>query len=382
MSEILDIHKLTSNFEKMNMLALANSKLNITNHKIIFIYSAPKVGSTSLVSSLRLFAINNIDIVHMHDEVMLKVLTNIDNITINELIEYNKQLGKDIYVINVYRSPIERKISAFFEKIGSYHFNNTDENINQYNVNKVINRFNNIFPYICNGDHFIDKYNITIPDKFDFDNKYLLVINNGIKYVTIRLKDSDIWNQMLTNIFGFNIRFIKDYESSNKPIRDLYESFKLNYKIPKNLLEEQIKDKYLRYYYSETEIDQYYHKWLINSGPDAECYTYEQYKLYNEISIENSHIDYIQTNHYFDEGCICKACNLKRHKVALKLLNDHNISSNDKIIHNNAKTELIKHKIHKIDKINKINSMIKNAPKTYAGKDFSGEMKNVVKRMS
>ena len=35
-----------------------------------------------------------------------------------------KLLGKNVYVIDVYRSPIECKISTFFEKVGVYHFNN------------------------------------------------------------------------------------------------------------------------------------------------------------------------------------------------------------------------------------------------------------------
>ena len=59
---------------------------------------------------------------------------------------------------------------------------------------------------------------------------------NKIKYITLRLKDSNEWGRILTNIFGFTISIIKDYESSNKPIKELYSKFKLFYKIPINLL--------------------------------------------------------------------------------------------------------------------------------------------------
>ena len=75
-----------------------------------------------------------------------------------------------------------RKISTFFEKIGSHHFNANDQDVNDYNISKVIHRFNNIFPWIGNGDHFIDKYDIPIPETFDYVNKYALIDNNGIKY--------------------------------------------------------------------------------------------------------------------------------------------------------------------------------------------------------
>ena len=205
--------------EKIKILNTLNEVLNIhksQNKNLIFIYSAPKVGSTSIVSSLRIFCSDNFDIIHIHDEEMLRVLAHVDGITINEVILYNKFLGKNIYVIDVYRSPIERKISTFFEKIGTYHFNDNDPNVNKYNVNKVINRFNNIFPFIGLGDHFIDKYNINLPDKFDFDKKYLLVETNGVKYIKLRLKDSHIWNSILSNIFSKNICIVKDYQSNNK----------------------------------------------------------------------------------------------------------------------------------------------------------------------
>jgi len=187
-----DTFEFIKNPEKLKKLVEANEILNINKHnhnKLIFVYSAPKVGSTSIVSSFRIFAIEKIDIIHIHDEDMLHVLTNIKDITVKEIILFNKYLGKEVYVINIYRSPIERKISTFFEKIGAYHFNVNDMDINNYNIVKVINRFNNIFPWIANGDHFLDKYNITIPDKFDFDKKFLLVIEDDIKYITIRLKD-------------------------------------------------------------------------------------------------------------------------------------------------------------------------------------------------
>ncbi len=48
-----------NNSEKVNLLVKANEILKINNNTIplIFVYSAPKVGSTSIVSSLRIFAV-------------------------------------------------------------------------------------------------------------------------------------------------------------------------------------------------------------------------------------------------------------------------------------------------------------------------------------
>jgi hypothetical protein len=362
--------------EKLNTLIHTNNLLKINKHKnnkLIFVYSAPKVGSTSIVSSLRIFGMDKIDIIHIHDEEMLSVLASVKNITVNEIILFNKYLERDVYVINVYRSPIERKISTFFEKVGSYHFNNEDSKVNFYNINKVIDRFNNIFPWIGNGDHFLDRYNITVPEKFDFNNKFLLVNENDINYITLRLKDSNEWDRILTNIFGFNIRIIKDYESTNKPIKDLYNNFKLHYRIPSNLLEDLKNDKFLKYYYSNQELNNYFTEWSKKSTSFRQSYTNDEYNLYEKITLENTHIDIIQSDHYFDEGCNCKACNLKRMDTISKILRGQEVK--DRIIHTEAKTELIQKRVNTANNINKI---ISKLPLKTRGKDFNRGMTNIV----
>jgi hypothetical protein len=291
---------------------------------------------------------------------------------------YNKQLGKDVYVIDVYRSPIERKISNYFEKIGAYHFNNTDDKVNTYNITKVMNRFNRILPHLANGDHFMDKYNILLPEQFDFVNKYLYIQQNGIKYIKLRLKDSDCWGPILTSIFGIRICIIKDYETSNKPIKDIYATFKANYCIPKNLLDDIMQCKHLNYYYSKEEIDEYYNHWTKKSAANFSPFTASDYSLYNELTIENSHIDFIQLEHYMDDGCVCQACGLKRAEIGSKIMRGLPIT--EKVKHEDAKKELI-HK--QTVRINRVNYIIRQLPPTqFQGKkkrkDFKGDMNLIV----
>jgi len=370
-----------NNPEKIKLLVQVNDLLHINKNptnKLVFVYSGPKVGSTSIVSSLRIFGIDKFSVIHIHDEEMLNVLGHVKGITINEIILYNKYIGRNVYVIDVYRSPIERKISAYFEKIGSYHFNNTDEKMNNYNIHKVINRFNKLFPHIANGDHFIDKYKISIPDHFDYDKKYLLVQENGITYIKLRLKDASYWNNILTNIFGTRICIVKDYESTNKPIKELYLTFKSMYKVPLNLLDDILQCKYLNYYYSEHELKEYYNQWLHLSTTDFVSYTSEQYKMYEELTIENAHMDYIQLNHYMDEGCICKACNIKRGSTAKKIMQGVHLTNSDQIKHEEAKSELI---ATRVNQVNRINNVIRNLPASQMkrGKNFKQDMATIVK---
>jgi hypothetical protein len=363
---------------KIQLLKEANETLHLnrTNKKnIIFIYTPPKVGSTSLVTSFRIFVSSLYHIVHIHDEEMLKVLGHIQGITVNEIILYNKMIGKNVYVIDIYRSPIERKISTYFEKIGAYHFNNTDENINQYKISKVINRFNKIYPHIGNGDHFMEKYNISIPDKFDFVNKYLLVEQQGIKYIKLRLKDSALWGNILSKIFCLDIKVISDYESENKPIANTYLNFKKNYKIPNNFLQELYTCKYLNYYYSLEEKMEYLNTWEVRKTTVFISFTPEQYKLYEEISLENNHIDWIQKNHYLDEGCLCHACSVKRSQVAMNI--KKGIMRNERIYHEEAVNDLINKRISNMKKMNDLIKS-KNKQQKYGKKDFREEMRNIV----
>ena len=69
-----------NNPEKMSLLNQVNDILHINKfptNKLIFVYSAPKVGSTSIVSSLRLFGTDKFSVIHIHDEEMLNVLGNV-----------------------------------------------------------------------------------------------------------------------------------------------------------------------------------------------------------------------------------------------------------------------------------------------------------------
>jgi hypothetical protein len=87
--------------------------------------------------------------------------------------------------------------------------------------------------------------------------------------------------------------------------------------------------------------------------------------MYEELTIENSHMDYIQLNHYMDEGCICEACNIKRTTVAIQLLNGKAVT--DHIHHSEAVKEMNKKWLIHKKIVNETN-----------GKNFKTDMNNVV----
>ena len=336
------------------------SNENIKNkNTMVFIYTPPKVGSTTLVTSLRVSYARGINVLHIHDETMLSVITGIknnDNITVNELINYNALIGKNVVVIDVYRNPIERKISEYFELLTSYHFNTSENNISNYKLELLIKRFNSLFPFLGNSDYFFEKYDIDVPDNFDFDNKYLLVEKNNVKYVKLRLCDSNEWDRILTSVLNIDIVIVKDYQTENKIIGEVYKKFNESYQIPFNLLEIIKEDKYFNYFNTDNEKDEYMNKWNSKSVMTTfEPYSLENYNFYKELCNENQYHNVIQRDHYLDHGCICNSCCYKRRQIFLKIKNGEQVDT--KIIHEEVVHEK---KIKKMERIENICNKVKN----------------------
>jgi hypothetical protein len=307
---------------RLEILKNANSKIGLSDTKIknvIFVYTPPKVGSTTLVSSIRLSASYKFSVVHVHDEAMLYVLNGITDITINELIKYNKYIGRNVYVIDVYREPLERKMSEFFDKLSSFHFNNVAEKINKYNVNRLIARFNNIFNHIANGDHYFDKMtDVFKPETFDFENKYLIQKVFDISYIKLRLRDSAQWGRILSGLLGAEITIINDYETDKTPLKELYQGFKAAYKTPSNYITQIENCRYFKYYLSRDEQVAYISKLRANESAQVIGYSQGEYNIYLNICLENQWNTSIDTSHYLDEGCTCRACNKQRRIIVVK----------------------------------------------------------------
>lgn len=352
--------------------AIFNNDVMKNKDILVFIYTPPKVGSTTLVSSFRMSCARKVCVLHIHDETMLSVVTGIKNnnkVTINELINYNAFIGKNVYTIDVYRNPIERKISEYFELLSSYHFNTTENNIVNYKIELLIKRFNSLFYYLGRGDYFFDKYDIDIPERFDFEQKYLLVEKNNVKYIKLRLCDSNEWSTILSNILNIEIIIVKDYQTENKSIGEVYKKFNDAYQIPYNLLEHIKECKYFNYYNNEIEKINYLNKWeLVKGTTYFEPYSLEQYNFYKELSNENQYYNVIQRNHYLDHGCICNACCSKRRNIFLKIKNGEHVCDL-KIIHEEVVQEKQRRKFDRVKNIcnkieNKLNEISKKRNKS------------------
>jgi len=348
-----------------NRLYTTVSKLfNLDCDGFVFVYTPPKVGSTTLVSSLRISLGNTYNIIHIHDEVMLSVLTGVEDVSVNEIIEFIASLRKKVYVIDVYRTPIERKMSEFFEKISPYHFNNSEENINSYSIKRVTDRFNALFPHIGNGDHYLEKYNIHDPPPFDFKNKYTIQNKAAVNYVKLRLCDSSTWGSILTTIFSANIVMITDYQTDNKGVGELYKRFKREYKLPVNYLEDITNCKVLSVYYNNDERSEYLNMWQGRVGDSYIPYKPDEYKFYMRLCLENQYINDIQVEHYADGGCRCALCSSKRRELFIKVKNGECVR--ERIVHRELSETRTKNVCNKIK-----SAIVKRKPSKFGPNQFS-----------
>ena len=307
-----------------------NDEINLDDptlyRDLILLYCPKKVGSTSLVSSIRLFASDKYYVLHTHDDIIFKTGKPFKDLTVQDILKNNCVLNKltneprKIFIIYIFRTPIERKISEYFEELVTLHFNNLPENLIYYPLNKIINRFNDIFPFISTIDYYKDLYNVPYPTKFDFENKYLVYTSNNITWIKLRLQDSNEWSTILNKILGIEIKILKDYQTQNKNIGILYKQFKDEYKLPYNYFQLIQNLDEFNYYLNEDEKKEYLNEWNKKIIGIYSPFTNIEFEFYNKISYDNQFYSIKKCEHYFDNGCICKECFDSRDKI-IKIIN-------------------------------------------------------------
>ena len=139
MDDVNTMIKSLIKFHKLDNITFLNNSYELYND-IIFV-------GTTLWSNIQSQNMNDICLMNDFKQIEnmtydnYKLLHKRKEQSIFELIDSSLSFFENVYIIDSYRDPIERKISEFFEKIGSYHFNNEDNNMNNYNVIKVIKMF-------------------------------------------------------------------------------------------------------------------------------------------------------------------------------------------------------------------------------------------------
>jgi len=228
----------------------------------VFIHCGGKCGGTTLANT---FDKNNYKTSHFHSikcKGMFK--TNIDNDNYINVIE-NSCKNNVIYIIDSYRTPIERKISSFFQNI-KIHL----PNYKQLTTIQIIDFFNENHINTIEEYHSINEvlshYDITLWSSFDFDKKYNIVIKDNKIFIKILFRDIKNWDTILSDIFEKKITIYPDNLTENKDINNIYTDFKDKYTVPKTYIENVLKnDTQFKIYNTEAEQEGYIKYWLERS---------------------------------------------------------------------------------------------------------------------
>lgn len=181
--------------------------------------------------------------------------------TIYDAIEKSAKQHK-IYLIDSYRDPIERKMSAFFHKI--------KVNIPDYktrSIDSLIETFNSQYLLPLENYHPLSKimkhYDVSQFASFDFHKKYNLAEKDNIVFIKIRFKDIEKWDKILSSIFKEDIKLQSENLTENRDFFDIYQEFKKKYYLTSSLLDQVIKnDKLFLIYNSKEEQKEYIKLWL------------------------------------------------------------------------------------------------------------------------
>jgi len=107
---------------------------HIQQSQLLLLFCPPKVGSTTIVTSVRISASETYLVLHLHDDNILrhfdkdietKVYVNGLQSLMELFIEELSKLFTKVVVMDIYRNSFDRIVSEYFENLQKLHFNNT-----------------------------------------------------------------------------------------------------------------------------------------------------------------------------------------------------------------------------------------------------------------
>lgn len=262
----LNYYELYGKDIKYNIMQV-NDKVD-NNVYEVFVFCSGKCGSTTLHKT---FVENGYKALHEHSDFCWQVINKMKGSIFDVIEKSRKHYGK-IYIIDSYREPISRKISAFFQNLDIelnkyFKKNNSFEfYVNNLSTSQLIDIFCEC--NLKNGEnyHSIDEiccyYNIPYIKEFDFKKGYILIEHENITIIKLLYKNIKNWNNYLSEIFNKEIVLFSDNISETKIYNNKYNDFLKTFKVDKDCLESILKnDVTFNIYNTDCEKQAILDKW-------------------------------------------------------------------------------------------------------------------------
>ena len=225
----------------------------------VFVYCGGKCGSSTLNKT---FNVNGDKSIQLHSNSFWKSFYKKD-IDIFKVID-ESCLNKKIYIIDSYRTPIERKISSFFQNLVIH-----EPNYRNMSIEDLILIFNRKVYWLEEYhpiNEVLSNYELPLFKDFDFEKHYNIIEKDNKIFIKILFKDIKNWDKILSEIFNKEIIISPLNLTEEKCIFSLYQEFKKKYKVPKWYLVKYLPmDEEFKIYNTIEEQNEYMNYWMEKS---------------------------------------------------------------------------------------------------------------------
>ena len=225
----------------------------------VYIYCCGKSGSSTLNAT---FIKNGYNSSHLHSKQCWTddCIGGKINPNIFEVIEESMKNNENVYIIDSYRLPIERKISSFFQ-----NFKDPNKDID-YITNQIDQKIYTLENYVSINE-VLDYFDIPRFTTFDFEKKYNLIQHKNVTIIKLRFEDIDEWGTILSSIFNKDIKMYDANISENKAYYNEYKIIKNEYHIPDFMIDVIKNDTEFKIYNTLEAQQKYIVYWTTRCKP-------------------------------------------------------------------------------------------------------------------
>jgi hypothetical protein len=232
-------------------------KLNRNLNFNVYVYCSGKSGSMTLYQT---FLKNGFYPLHVHgfSYFLEHVPESVLNPNLFNVIEQSMENNEQIYIIDSYRTPVERKISSFFQ---NYHGNMSDS---KENIESVFQQLDDKIVDLENYDainEIMSYFKLPLFSVFDFNKRYNLLQHKNITFIKLLFSDIKHWDTILSEIFGKKIVLESENFSDDKQYKHLYNIVKESYHIPACMINNVKESKSFQMYNTKEDQTKYLEFW-------------------------------------------------------------------------------------------------------------------------
>ncbi len=293
---------------------------------LFYLYTNKKVGSTCLWGSINLYLSKIFRTFHYHNIGDLE-REKVYGLTITQLFKILKKYNKNVVVIDIYRPSFDICVSNYFNELNIHFQRDFDIYPEFENKDTFIHRFLNLFEHYYekhNVDYFKEIYDIPTDTftEFDFEKKHLIYQDGSIKYIKLRLCDSNEWNTILEPYLnGYKFKVIKQNETKTKSWGQYYDYFNEKFFVTSKIYDKIKDNEYFKFYYSEEEQEKYLKKFEDRIKDESQFgFSDKDIVFYYSILNKNETkeiLSYLslQSNAPITGNCPCNGCEIHRKEL-------------------------------------------------------------------